>query len=100
MRTNKAQDKLLTILLVEDNTDHADLIIRERDMIPVAVRTHSPNAQNQTVFTFENQRIDPFKWNPLARDYHVATPLGWQREVQDPPPAPRRQAAAAGRKAR
>ncbi|MCG8586332.1 MAG: hypothetical protein MI757_16615, partial [Pirellulales bacterium] len=78
------------------NYKRVDLIIRASDMLPLAIQVHSPNGKNRTVYTFANQKIDPFKWNPFADDYKVRTPFGWKRFVEKPPTgAPRRAASPA-----
>jgi TIGR03009 family protein len=67
------------------NYKRVDLIIRHSDMLPIAIQVHNPNGKNRTVYTFENQKIDSFKWNPFGDDYKVSTPFGWQRLVEKPP---------------
>lgn len=79
------------------NYKRVDLMIRASDMLPLAIQVHSPNGKNRTVYTFANQKIDPFQWNPFADEYKVRTPFGWKRFVDKPPSAaPRRAANPAG----
>ena len=81
------------------NYKKVDLIIGEKDMLPVAIQVHKPNGKNKTVYTFSNQKVDPFKWNLLSDDYAIRTPLGWKRVVEKPPVAAPVRTANAGRPA-
>jgi len=74
------------------NFRQADLILR--NMQPFGVQIHSPNGKSRTVYVLENIRVNPRDpLNPLdplkifhSDPFRAATPRGWQKIVDDPPP--------------
>ena len=75
------------------NYKRVDLIIRSSDMLPMAIQVHSPNGKNRTVYSFSDQKVNPFKWNPFSDAYKVGTPFGWKRIVERTPAGNQRRAA-------
>jgi TIGR03009 family protein len=67
------------------NMHHAELILHA--MQPYALKIHSPNGKDSTVYVFEGIRINETK--PLAplrffenNPFHATTPRGWQKIVE------------------
>jgi TIGR03009 family protein len=69
------------------NFIHAQLILREKDMLPVALQIFLPNGQSRTVHAFDMKTVkinDPLSW--VKRDFVQPTaPPGWKYRRENPP---------------
>ncbi len=69
------------------NFKRVEIILRNKDVMPIGLHTYLPNGKNHTAYKFWNTKVNaPNPWQLFQDDpFRGSTPFGWKKIVEAPP---------------